>query len=209
MPNFVADETARRYTSRHTSPPVWKLVDTIESEVSFHSGEPTRQHIRLNGKPWNNVDFPGLSFGVDFGTDLKNLFDPACGNSFDFRGREEANGKHLLSFGFHSPLYGCFGYGIIGGIRYIPKRTGRILVEDPVGNVLQYELEAIDMPKTFGMDSQKDTERWDYLKVSEVSYLLPISFESWIGLVGGDLWHIEVMYSNHRHFEASTNLRFQ
>src|SRR5262249_6494720 len=107
MPNFVADETAKRYISRHTNPPEWMLVDTIVSEVAFQKGNPTRQHVRINGKPWNKPELPGLNFGVDFGTDLKYVFDPACGNSFDFVGSEETNGKHVLAFGFRSPVNGC------------------------------------------------------------------------------------------------------
>jgi len=209
LPNFVADETAKRYTSRRSRPPVWKLVDTIESEVTFHNGDPIRQHVRINGKPWSRPDFPGLSFGVDFGADLKSLFDPQCGNSFDFLGRVPANGKYLLAYAFHTPAHGCFGYFNGGGIRLIPTRSGRVLVEDPAGNVVQYEKEAIDIAKGFGIDSWKDTERWDYLKIGEASYLLPISFDSYIGLVPGDLWHVDVTYTNHRHFEASTNLSFR
>jgi hypothetical protein len=56
-------------------------VFLIVSEVTFQMGNPTRQHVRINGKPWNKPDLPGLNFGIDFGTALRDLFDPECGNS--------------------------------------------------------------------------------------------------------------------------------
>lgn len=208
MPNFVVDETAKRYTSPNINSPVWKPLDTITSEVTFQKGDPTRQHVRINGKPWNRPDFPIFTFGVDFGTDLKNLFDPDCGNSFEFLGREEANGKHLLAFGFRSPAFSCFGYWSNGGVRYIPKRAGRILVEDRTGNVVRYELEAMDIHKEFQLSSWKDTEIWDEVKIGDASYWLPVAFESVLGFGPGNLTRVQVTYTNPRHFESSTNIDF-
>jgi hypothetical protein len=62
MPNFVADETAKRYRSPgKANPPAWKLVDTIDSEITFRGNKPTREHIRINGKPWNKPGFPNFT----------------------------------------------------------------------------------------------------------------------------------------------------
>jgi hypothetical protein len=54
LPNFTADETAKRYTSR-ANPPEWKSEDTIESEVAFKGNNAVRRHILRNGKPWDQV----------------------------------------------------------------------------------------------------------------------------------------------------------
>ncbi len=71
MPKFVADETAKRYTSpRKANAPVWKPVDTIDSEIMFKGNKPTREHVRLNGKPWNKPGFPNFTcswFRASFG----------------------------------------------------------------------------------------------------------------------------------------------
>ena len=44
MPNFVADETAKRF--RSTKSPDWRRFDTIESEITFRGNRAVRQHIR-------------------------------------------------------------------------------------------------------------------------------------------------------------------
>jgi len=68
LPDFVADETAVRYHSRHTDPPEWKHVDTIESEIAFQRGTQfSRQHVRVNGQPWHKKGFNGYNWGGPLG----------------------------------------------------------------------------------------------------------------------------------------------
>src|SRR5580692_122241 len=51
MPNFVADETAKRSTG-HVDSPKWRYDDTIETEITVKGTQLTRQNWRRNGKPW-------------------------------------------------------------------------------------------------------------------------------------------------------------
>lgn len=84
LPNFVADEVAVRYHSKHVNPPVWQPLDTIESEISVRCDDFTRQNVRLNGKPWTKPNFPSFTWSVDFGGGLKPLFDPKCKTEIAF-----------------------------------------------------------------------------------------------------------------------------
>jgi hypothetical protein len=207
MPNFVADETVKRYTTRKTSPDAWKLVDTIESEITFKGGEPTRQRIRINGKPWNKP-IAGINISPEFGTEIKPVFNPECPTQIDFEGRQELRGKQLLVYRFTSASYGCFGYFGYQNTHYVPARTGRVLVEDPGGSMIQYEEEAKEFPKGFLVDSWREVTSWDYVKIGDAPALLPLTNDFFEGLSAGDLWHISVEFSNYRRFEASTNVTF-
>ena len=118
MPNFVADETAKRYSSpRKANPPVWKLVDTIESEIAIKGSVPTRQHVLINGKPWNirSSWLPGINWGPLFGAEIKPVFDPECPTTVDSEGRQEVRGKQLLVYRFTSPPDGCSETAFWGG----------------------------------------------------------------------------------------------
>jgi hypothetical protein len=208
MPSFVVDETAKRYTSHSGGRSTWRLLDTIESEVTFHGSDPIRQRVRINGKVWNKPGLPGLTWSPEFGSEIKPLFEPECPNTFDFEDSEEARGKRVLAFRFRSPPDGCFGYSVMGGKRYIPARTGRVLVEDPGGKMIQYEEEAIGFPRGFGIDSMREVTRWDDVRVGDASYLLPVAVDLFMGLSSGESWHVSEEYKNHRHFEAATTLTF-
>src|SRR5579863_828261 len=214
MPNFVADEIAKRYRSpQKASPPDWKLEDTIESDITFKGNEPTREHIRINGKPWNKPGIPGVSWSVEFGTEIKPVFDPECPTEVALEGRREVRGKQLLSYVFTSPPDGCFGtatWGSIFGRRnYTPGVTGRVLLEDPSGSMMQYEDEATGYPKGFAVQSYKQTISWDYVKIGDSSYLLPVTMDFFLGFGSGDPYHVSVEYKNHRRFEAATSVTFK
>ena len=213
MPNFVADEIAKRYRSpQKANPPVWKLDDTIESEITFKGNVPTRVHIRINGKPWDKPSIPRVNWSVEFGTEIKPVFGPECPTEIALEGRREAGGKQLLAYVFTSPPDGCFGTATWGNLftrrTYTSAVTGRILVEDPGGSMIQYEEEAAGYPKGFAVQLFKQTVSWDYVKIGDSSYLLPVSLDMFLGFSSDDPWHISVEYKNHRRFEADTSVTY-
>ena len=216
LPDFVADETAVRYKSRHVSPPQWQLVDTIESEISVQGrGGFSRQHARVNGKPWNGKSLSGYNWSVQFGLELKPLFDPTCPTRIEFDGRDEVRGKPVLAYRFSSPPKGCFGWftvkdGLFSAAKhYNPAQAGRFLIDDPEGNVIQFKTEAHEFPKGFGADPWEQSVIWDYVKTGDGTYLLPVAVDMLGGFTQSDLWHVTVEYKNHRHFKASTSVTFR
>ena len=108
LPNFVADETAMRYKSRQTVPPRWELFDTIEAEIVVQGSSFKRQNVRRNGKLWKKPDFSDFNWGLQFGYELRPLFDPKCPTVIQFEGREETRGKQLLAYRYHAPPDSCF-----------------------------------------------------------------------------------------------------
>ena len=214
MPSFIASETAKRYTSpRSADPPLWKLKDIVESDIVFKDGEPTRERIRMNGKPWNKPQFPGVTWSVFFGAEIKMVFDPKCPTELVFSGREEANGEQLLAYAFTSPPDGCFGWwssgGFLGRQSYNAGRTGRVLVENPGGSLIQYEEKTTGYPKDFPGRLYQQKIVWDYIKIGDISHLLPVNQEFEMDLKSGDSWRVNVEYKNHRRFEAATTITFQ
>ena len=217
LPNFVADETSVRYKSPHIDPPQWQLVDTIESEIAVQGGAGfTRQHVRVNGQPWNKPELPGgFRWSVQFGAELKQLFGPGCPTRIEFEGREEVFGKSVLAYRYSSPPNGCFGFfEIKNGLfsftkRYNPARKGRFLINEADGSVIRFEGEADEFPKGFGADPWTTTVSWDYVKTGDGTHLLPVAMDIFGGFVKADLWHVTVEYKNHRHFQASTHVTFR
>lgn len=215
FPSFVADEVAVRYKSRHVDPPQWQHADTIESEIAIRGDGFARQRTRVNGKPWNKPNLPdGFGWSVQFGYEIKHLFDPECHTVIDYVGREVMHGKPALAYQFHAAPGGCFGTlsiknGFLSALKtFNPGRTGRFLVEDPGGNLIYFESEAKEFPKWFDSDPLKAIDSWDYVKIGDAAYLLPVACEMFGGFARENPWHVTVEYKNHRHFEASTNVTF-
>ena len=129
MPNFVADETTRRYESDNAEKP-WRLYDTIEDEITFKGVQLDRRNIRQNGKrfPSPYIQLGRQLWGGGFGEELRALFDPTCPTRIDFAGTEAAGGRELLVYLFSSHPEGCFSlhaWGISLQNTYIRAQQSR------------------------------------------------------------------------------------
>ena len=210
MPNFIADEKAERF-QKVIGSSNFQLQDTVESEIAFHGSEATRQRVRIDGKAWNkkSVWLPGINWGVGFGAVIKPLLDPECENIIEFKGQESVRGRSLSAYAFSAPSDSCFGGGQLGQFMYSGPVSGRILVDDPGGRVLQMEIVQTGFPSGFEMVQSRQVLVWSYVTIGDRDFLVPVAGDYFMTFAGGDTWHIAVEYKNHKHFETSIKLKVQ
>jgi hypothetical protein len=210
MPNFVADETAKRYRSGPGSS-IWRDFDTIESEITFRGNHAVRQRIRRNGKTWDQPfeALPGFKWYEGFGTEIRPLFDPKCPTTLDYQGRSKEHGRLILDYRFTTPVDGCFPFFFFGYQRYNPPRTGHVSIDDPAGNIIQLDEDASGFPAEIEFAEREEHISWDYVEVGEESHLLPIRANFLVRYYDGTRYRIDAEFKNHRHFEASSNISFQ
>ncbi len=209
MPNFVADEVAKRYRSATRSGP-WRHYDIVESEITFRGRRALRQQIRRNGKPWEQPfdALPGFKWYEGFETEISPLFDRQCPTTIEFQGGSKAAGRSLLEYRFSSPVDGCFPFFYFEHLRYNPARVGHFTLDEPGNNVIQVDDEARDFPPDFEFAQREEHVYWDHVKIGEASHLLPIRANFLVLYRSGTRYRVEIEYKNHRHFEASSNVTF-
>ena len=209
MPNFVADETAKRYKST-TKSPDWRPYDTVEAEITFRGRRAVRQQIRRDGKPWNQPfdALPGYKWYEGFETEITPLFDPQCPTTIEYEGRSKIGGRQLLEYRFSSPVDGCFPFLYFAYQRYNPARTGHVFIDDSDGSVIQVDDQSDGFPADFEFAGREEHIFWDYVKIGDNSHLLPVRVSFLVHYSSGTRYRVEVEYKNHRHFEASTNITF-
>jgi hypothetical protein len=210
MPNFVADETAKRFR-RSPNSSTWRDFDTIESEITFRGNHAARQRIRRNGKPWEEPfeALPGFKWYEGFGAEIIPLFDPKCPTTLEYQGRSKAGGKNLVDYLFSTPVDGCFPFFFFSYQRFNPARTGHVFIDDPAGKIIQLDEEASGFPTEIEFSGREEHISCDYVKIGEDSHLLPVRARFLVRFYDGTRYRIEVEYKNHRHFESSTNITFQ
>ncbi len=208
MPNFVADEVAKRYVSTG-NPPDWRLVDTIQSEITFKGNAVTREHLSVNGKPWNEGyrALPGFKWTDAFGSQLKFLFDENCPTAFEPEGPVIEEGKTLTAVRYSSPPDGCEFYWQ-NYQQFYPDRAGRILLDERGENLVRLETNSGVFPREFPIASTRKRVSWDYVKIGDATHLLPVSAEIQVVLANGEMRLARHEYTNHRHFEAASNITF-
>ena len=118
-------------------------------------------------------------------------------------------GKAVLAYRFYSPANGCFeNLRLAWGATYNAARRGRILIDGPSGNVLQFEEEAFGFPERYRIVTRRQVMTWDYVEIGDLSYWLPMSAEfiwTFKQLRGREV----VEYTNHRHFESTTDIKYR
>jgi len=210
MPNFVADETAKRYRSSGPSRR-WTNLDTIETEITFQGNRTVRRRVRRTGKPWEQPfeALPGFKWYGGFGSEISPVFDPHCPITVEYRGRSTVGGRQLLEYEFRTAVDGCFPFFYYHYQRYNPARIGHVFIDDPGGNVFQLDEDSRGFPAQFELAEREEHLSWDYVKIGEEPHLLPVHANCLAVYYSGERYRIEVEYRNHRHFEATTNVTFR
>lgn len=207
MPNFVADESVKRYVSE-ANPPVWRLEDTITSEVTFHGSLESRERILLNSEPWTTAYFalPGFKWTGAFGSILHDVFDPACLATFDPLGPAIEEHRSVSVIRFSSPVDACEQF-FHGSQRFYPATSGRIVLDEREENVIRMEQNSV-FPKEFPIAASEKKVSWDNVTIGGVVHLLPVSAEAKVVYRTGLARLSRNEYKNHRHFEAAAVVTF-
>ncbi|HLW76145.1 MAG TPA: hypothetical protein VKS01_04150 [Bryobacteraceae bacterium] len=207
LPNFVADEIAKRFAGDARSSQ-WRAADTIQAEITFKGRDVTRQQIRRDGRKWDKPfeALPGYKW-TGFGVEMKPLFDLQCPTAIDYEGPAEENGKRLDKYRFSSPADGCFIDFFMEYQRYNPARAGFFFIDDSA-NVVRIEEDALAFPAGFEFAHRREEISWDYVKIGAESHLLPVAANFVVSYASGSRWRVDVEYKNHRHFEAASNISY-
>jgi len=208
LPNFVADESVERYVSTPAAPN-WKQVDTIKSEITVKGKGVSRDHIVFNDSPWNKAyrQLPGFKWTDGFGSQLAFLFDENCPTAFEPEGQITEGNKTLSVIRYSSPPDGCEFYWEEYQAFY-PAKTGRILLDEREENVIRLETNSEGFPEAFPMSASQKQVSWDFVKIGDAVHLLPVSAEIKIVLSNGEMRLARNVYTNHRHFEAASNITY-
>ena len=206
LPNYVADETAVRYT-RDSASKKWRRFDTIQDEIAIRGAHATRQGILRNGKLTHDAfeRLSGFKWSGGFGTELRPVFDPRCPTRIEYAGDAAATGGDLAEYRFESPAHACFVPFYFEFERYNPARTGHVDV-DKRGRVVRFLEEARAFPPAFEFSGRTEEIYWSDVTIAGSQHLLPVRAVFVVVYSSGVGWRVEVEYKNHRHFEASTTI---
>jgi hypothetical protein len=117
-------------------------------------------------------------------------------------------GRQLLEYQFSTPVDGCFSFFYFHYQRYNPARVGHVFIDEPSGSLFQLDEDTRGFPAEFEFAEREERISWDYVKIGEDSHLLPVRAHCLAVYYSGTQFRIEVEYKNHRHFQSSTNVKF-
>jgi len=206
LPNYVADETATRYT-RDSDAHHWRHFDNIGDEITVRGAQAARQRIRRNGRPTHNAfeRLPGFKWTGGFGTEIRPIFDPHCPTHIERREDSRAEVGPWVEYRFTSRAHACFVPFYFEYERYNPARSGQIFL-DTQGRLVRLVEVAGEFPSEFEFKARTEEVFWDDVKIAGASHLVPVKARFVVVYSSGVQWRVEVAYTNYRHFEASTTI---
>ncbi|HLI84898.1 MAG TPA: hypothetical protein VKV17_13325 [Bryobacteraceae bacterium] len=173
---YVAPYPGGKYGGRRGDDPSWQLANTLTVRLSYYDQKEDYKLILINNSPtqmdYNKVG--GSRSTGDFGTMLREVFEPATEAHFEWDHWGLLRGRHTYVFAYHVAQERSQWHVTSDQEDTIAAYKGLIYVDQETKQVLRISLEAVDLPPTFPVKQASDTLDYDYQDVGGQQFLLPL-----------------------------------
>jgi hypothetical protein len=169
LPNFACVQVTRKNVDPTGSSRHWKLTDTVHEELTYVGG---KEEYTQNGKKSSDRQ-NGLLASSEFGEVISWIFDPKANSEFQWSKSDSLRGHRTytiaysvkqdnsqLAIGRKSPFKAPF--------------AGLIEVDADTALILKINLVAYGLPKNFPVSAYSKEFNYDFTKIGDHFYLLPL-----------------------------------
>ena len=210
LPNFICRQLVSRFES-HSKPADWVALDIVEAEVAFEDGQESYEAIKVNGKLLKKQKMSELDGGAwsmgEFGSVLNNLFEPWTLAEFKLRRTDRSTRPRSKVFWFHVEQSRSNWEARVASVSYLPEYRGAIWIAEEDSRVLRIEMEALNLPVSFPVDTLEMNIDYGLVRISGREYLLPVHSEN-LACMRGEIrctWN-KIDFRNYRRFSAESTL---
>jgi hypothetical protein len=202
LPNyFCRQETARYFTDRAGSRK--RLIDRVEAEVAYVGEGQEVRGLKVNGKPVRDsraLTAAGVWTGGEFGTLLRNIFDPALPVEFKVKGE----GRTL---DFVAPREASRWEVWQGSAKVVVPFQGTIRLEAASKLPQRILKRTRTLPAGMGVDLLEVEVEYGWVKLGARQVWLPVRSESLSCLARQQSCYCNATeYKGYRRFEAESRL---
>ena len=209
LPNYVVKQVTTRYVST-TAKVDWRAQDHVSADVVFEDGQEEYRNILLNGKPpKQDLEQTGTWSTGEYAAVLRSLLAPWT--------RADFRSKGSRSFG-NRPVY-CYDFSVeqpysnwtirAAAQTYRPAYVGTVFIDRETHRVMRIEMQARHLPKEFPMDTVESATDYDFVRIGDGSYVLPVHSENLSCIRGTTTCsHNVIDFRNYRKFGAESSVSF-
>jgi hypothetical protein len=175
LPDFICLEQTRRYVDT-TGRDAWRLADTLTARLSYFGQKEDYKLVSQNDKVVTTASYASvggaLSMG-DFGTGMRDIFDPASHASFAWERWTKLRGRVAHVFTYRVPLeYSRYTIEYQGEKKEDEQRItagyhGSVFVDKEYTTIVRITQEADNIPATFPVKEVKETLDYDFTKIEK------------------------------------------
>ena len=180
LPNFICRQIVARYQSLATSPPDWQAQDVVEADLVFFDGQEDYQNIKVGYKLVKKKmdELDGTWSTGEYGTVLRNLFEPGTLAEFRFRGLQMTSGRVGRRYDFRVERSRSNWEARAASDSYMPAYKGSISIDQKTHRTLRIEMEAMHLPPDFAISSLEMTVEYGLVLIGSQYCLLPVHSEN-------------------------------
>jgi hypothetical protein len=210
LPDFVCLQITRRYVDPSGLEMDWLKYDEVKTRVSYVEGAENYEVVSVNNQVTDKGmhDLGGATSTGEFGSLLRELFEPRTAASFTWARHSLLRGKAVYVFHLDVPkrrsrwrlTYEKTSEVTAGyrGLVYIDKESER---------VLRMDIQATEVPPDFPLQDATTRLDYDYIDISGKSFLLPLKGR--VGMRDGKLLsRNDVEFRLYRKFSAEATISF-
>jgi hypothetical protein len=210
LPNFICTQVTRRHVDP-TGNGAWRLVDTIQEQLSFVDKKEDYRVVLVNNLAVQNVSHEqlgGTTTSGEFGTMLHAIFKPETQTEFQWERWATLRGRRTHVFSFRvlqrNSEYSIYdansGRSMIGGYH------GFIYADAETRMVMRIRMD-VDGLENFPIQRVSLDLNYDFVDISGRQYVLPLKAE----IHSGSFRYAsrnEVEFRRYRRFSADAKILF-
>ena len=212
LPDFMCYVREQRWAAPPGSgrDPDWRTEDTIVKKLTYFEQKEEEKVLQHNNQ-YTTKDMKSLggsrSIG-DFGTVLRQIFEPATAARFEWGrwGRVGAD-RLVMTFNFAVRLERSQYHLDVEGRDIVTAYHGSVRLDAKTHAVLRVIVEAENIPPDFPLTSASDTIDYGYETISGQTFLLPLQADVRMGASDHLTRNIKE-YVNYSKYEAVSTIDF-
>lgn len=182
LPNFICVQVTRRAVDPTGTGNDWHQVDTITTRLSYNEQHEDYQIVLVNNVPVTNMKMDQLggttSMG-EFGTMMKEIFDPASHARFAWERWATLRGRRTYVFAYDiEQQYSQFHVTADKTQDIVPAYRGLVYIDRDTKMVTKITQIPYNMPATFPIHDVKLSLDYDFTKIGDNEYLLPLKSDN-------------------------------
>jgi len=210
LPNFICTQTTRRFED-FNGKNGWRPIDIIVERLTYFEHREDYKVIELNGLPASipHEQLNGASSSGEFGSVLKSIFSPETETEFNWQNWFKLRGRrmHVISYRVAASKSNYHIKVPLQKLDLVTGYHGLIFIDAQRRTVHRITLHPDGVPPSFPIQDVSLALDYEYNRVGDVDYLLPLQFEL-RSRERNLLVKNDVDYDNYRKFSAESNITF-
>ncbi len=179
LPSYICQEQMARFVNtEHVVN--WRPLDVVSTEVVYENGREHYRNLAINGKPVQKKmeELSGAWSTGEFGSVLSDLFSQGTAAEFHRRGDSRSGGRVAFLYDFEVDHDHSHWHINVAAQSVLPAYRGSIWIDKESGRILRIEMQSRHMPEAFPMDKVELATDYEFVRIGEAQFLLPVHAET-------------------------------